>query len=281
MNNKNVLIFTLIIIFTILNKFKFKFYNKNNNVYVYFKFNNIFYLHLQIIFILSLNYHENRFKFCINKLIKNKIITNNIIDCGAYIGDNSISWSKVIDKNMKVYAIEPSKFYINFINKMVHDNNIKNLIVINKIISNKIEYYSKDSNNIIYGGYSYLNKISNKKSNKKSTTFDELYKNKVIDNIGFIHLDVEKMELKVLQGSVKIIEIFRPIISVEVLDEKSLDNLYKFFQKIKYEMYLVDENCAISSKKICRNLICFPYEKNKFIEKNKKIKFFNRYFYKI
>jgi FkbM family methyltransferase len=38
---------------------------------------------------------------------------------------------------------------------------------------------------------------------------------KIIDNIGYIHLDVEGMEYKVINGSSNLIDEFRPIISFE------------------------------------------------------------------
>jgi hypothetical protein len=47
--------------------------------------------------------HEVMFRRINTYLIKNKIIKNNIIDLGAWIGDNSIPWAKNIDGT--VYAI--------------------------------------------------------------------------------------------------------------------------------------------------------------------------------
>ena len=42
------------------------------------------------------NKHEILFRQINTYLIKNNIILNNIIDLGAWIGDNSIPWAKIL-----------------------------------------------------------------------------------------------------------------------------------------------------------------------------------------
>jgi len=49
-------------------------------------------------------------------LIKNNFIST-IVDVGAYLGDNSIPWSRIL-LDSKVYCIEPSKNNIEFINNI-------------------------------------------------------------------------------------------------------------------------------------------------------------------
>ena len=80
---------------------------------------------------------EPMFRKIISYLINNKYIKNNIIDLGAWIGDNSIIWSKMTD--MTIYAIDPSESNCDFINKICKINNINNCIVINKAISDNEE----------------------------------------------------------------------------------------------------------------------------------------------
>ena len=68
-------------------------------------------------------------------LIKNKLINGNIIDLGAWIGDNTIPWA--INLKHIIYAIDPSPSNINFIQLMSKANNIQNIITIQKAISEK------------------------------------------------------------------------------------------------------------------------------------------------
>jgi FkbM family methyltransferase len=70
-------------------------------------------------------------------LIKNNYIKNNIIDLGAWIGDNSVPWAKNI--HGIVYAIDPSSDNCKFINKMCELNNITNVKTIQTAISDKNE----------------------------------------------------------------------------------------------------------------------------------------------
>ena len=46
-------------------------------------------------------------------------------------------------------------------------------------------------------------------------TICSTFRTKTIENIGYIHLDVEGMEYKILQGSNKLLDECRPIISFE------------------------------------------------------------------
>jgi hypothetical protein len=57
-----------------------------------------------------------------------------------------------------------------------------------------------------------------------SVSLDHLYDTNIIDNIGYIHLDAEGLEYKIIRGSGKIIEKFNPIISFE--QHLELDNNY-------------------------------------------------------
>ena len=82
---------------------------------------------------------EINFRLLINYLYEKKILdyNKNIIDLGAWIGDNAIPWSFKINGN--IYAIDPSLDNINFIKELIYLNNIHNIICINKCISDKIE----------------------------------------------------------------------------------------------------------------------------------------------
>ena len=74
--------------------------------------------------------HEILFRRINTFLIKNNLIKNNIIDLGAWIGDNTIPWAKNIDGF--VYAIDPSPDNCDFINKTCNLNNIINVKTIQK-----------------------------------------------------------------------------------------------------------------------------------------------------
>lgn len=201
--------------------------------------------------------HEVIFRKISSFLINNNIIKNNIIDLGAWIGDNSIPWAKNI--NSIVYAIDPSPDNCMFIQKMCDSNNITNIKIIQKAISDKNEKLSTDSD-LHHCSFVYGNPQLNGINKVDAVSLDYLYDLKEIDNIGYIHLDVEGMEYRVLVGADKIIGNFRPIIAFEQhLYSDKYQHLSEYISKKKYRVYMIEEvlpGCAPD----CRNFISFPEE---------------------
>ena len=134
-------------------------------------------------------------------LLKNKIIKGNIIDIGSYIGDNTYPWAKLT--NDIIYSIDPSIKNCEYIKEVCELNGIDNVVVLNKLISNTNEVLNCPSNAIDHCSFIWKNgEVGNLKKPEydlkiKTDTFDNLYDNGIINNIGYIHLDVEGMENKI------------------------------------------------------------------------------------
>lgn len=195
--------------------------------------------------------HEEMFRKINTYLIKNKFIDGNIIDLGAWIGDNSIPWA--MNLSHKIYAIDPSPNNINYIELMAKANNIMNIKTIQKAISDKNEIISTNGN---------INHCSfNKKGGKtkvESVTLDYLYSQKYIENIAYIHLDVEGFEFNVIKGSENIIKLFNPIISYEQhLEIDNYKELSLYLYNKGYNIYLINEILP-GCRNDCRNLLAFP-----------------------
>lgn len=205
----------------------------------------------------SRNGDEALFRQMHTYLMDNGIIKNNIIDLGAWIGDNTIPWAKRSDaKQSVIYAIDPSKDNCEFIQKMCDHNQINNVKIFQNAISNKMETISTNYNmyhcTFVKGGEG-RNKVD-------AITLDYLFENREIENIGYIHLDVEGMEYNVILGSEKIINTFRPIITFEQhleIDDYSL--IYYHLTSKEYIIFLIDEVLP-SCRPDCRNSIAFPKE---------------------
>lgn len=200
------------------------------------------------------NHHEVLFRQINTYLIKNKLIKNNIIDLGAWIGDNTIPWAKNIDGI--VYAIDPSPYNCLFIQKTAELNNLTNVKVIQTAISDKNELLSTNENldhcSFVYGnpGIDGVNKVN-------SVSLDFLYETRKIDNIGYIHLDVEGMESKVISGAFGIIDKFKPIISFEQhLEIDDYNALCDTLTEKQYEVFMINEVLP-GCRPDCRNFIAF------------------------
>jgi len=208
---------------------------------------------------------ERHFRLIHSYLLLNNIIKNNIIDLGSWIGDNSIPWAKMTSST--IYAIDPSEINCDFINSMCKLNNISNIQVINKAISNKNEILSTN-NDLTHCSFVWDDNFVGHPKNYEgihkleATSLDELYKNNIIDNIGYIHLDVEGMEYKILQGSCKIIDVFTPIISFEGhLNAESIEikKNIDFLKERGYSIYMIND--VIKDGQCwgdCRNFLAFP-----------------------
>jgi FkbM family methyltransferase len=200
------------------------------------------------------------------------IIKNNIIDLGAWIGDNTIPWAKrtvvslsdpkrtVVSlsdqKQSVVYAIDPSRENCDFIQRMCDYNQINNVKIFQTAVSDKIETLSTNDDmyhcTFVQGGEG-RNKVD-------AITLDHLFNIGEIENIGYIHLDVEGMEYNVISGSEKIIDTYKPVITFE--QHLEIDNYNLILEHLtnkNYVVYLIDEVLP-GCRPDCRNSIAFPKE---------------------
>lgn len=201
--------------------------------------------------------HEVLFRRINTFLIKTKIIKNNIIDLGAWIGDNSIPWAKNIDGI--VYAIDPSPNNCNFINDTCKLNNITNVKTLQYAITNNNQILTTNDD-LGHCSFVYGNPNNDGKNKVQAVSLDYLYASKSIDNIGYIHLDVEGMEYNVVEGSENIINAFRPLFSFEQhLEIENYDLILSLFKKHNYVVFLINEILP-GCRHDCRNSLAFPVE---------------------
>jgi FkbM family methyltransferase len=214
--------------------------------------------------------HEALFRRIHTFLINRGYIQGNIIDLGAWIGDNTVPWAKNIDsknidsKNIDVknidtknivYAIDPSPNNCDFIRQTCELNGITNVEVIQTAISDKNEVLTTSDD--LYH-CSFLSEGSNKVA---AVTLDHLFLNKQVKDVGYIHLDVEGLEYRVILGANKLIDTMRPIIAFE--QHLETDNVMELVDHMiynKYVVFMIDEILP-GCRTDCRNFLSFPIEK--------------------
>ena len=225
----------------------------------------------------SRNNHEVLFRRMHTYLMDTGVIKNNIIDLGAWIGDNTIPWSKRSDakqsvvslsdakqsvvslsdaKQSVVYAIDPSRENCDFIQIMCDHNQIDNVKIFQTAVSDKMETLS--TNDDMYHCTFASDDQGRNKVN--AITLDHLFNIGEIENIGYIHLDVEGMEYKVILGSEKIIDTYKPIITFEQhLETDNYNLILEHLTNKNYVVFLIDEILP-GCRPDCRNSIAFPKE---------------------
>ena len=150
------------------------------------------------------------------KYIKNK----DIIDAGAFTGDTSIPLSELTEKN--VYAFEPFNNSFKLLNKNIEDNNIKNIISINKSLGdlNGVRTLFLSGNNI----QGITNDPNIRKYNNEvkveEITIDKFVKDNDL-NVGLISVDIEGAELDLLKGAIETIKNQKPILTISIYHKAS------------------------------------------------------------
>jgi FkbM family methyltransferase len=204
--------------------------------------------------------HEVYFRRIHTYMINNNIIdtTKNIIDLGAWIGDNTLPWAKNIEGI--VFAIDPSSVNCGFIDEMKCLNSLTNIQIIQKAISDKNEILTTNEN-LQHCSFVYNNSENNGTNKVESYSLDGLYSSNEINNIGYIHLDVEGMEYRVIKGATNLIEHFRPIITFEQhfeIDDVTI--IVNYLKERNYNVFLINE-ILLGCRPDCRNFLAIPEEK--------------------
>ncbi len=148
--------------------------------------------------------------------IKNK----DIIDAGAFTGDTSLPLSKRTTKN--VYAFEPFKDSFEILKKNISDNNIENIIPVNKSLGNingeRSLFLSGDNVQGITSDAtlrSYDNEIK-----VQETTIDTFVEENNLE-VGFITIDVEGAEMNLLEGAINTIKTQKPLLYISIYHKVS------------------------------------------------------------
>ncbi|MBU3925958.1 FkbM family methyltransferase, partial [Patescibacteria group bacterium] len=136
----------------------------------------------------------------LKKILKPGMI---FVDIGANIGYFSLVSAKLVGDQGQVYAFEPDPDNFNLLEKNIKANNYKNIIAVNKAVSNKsgkARLYLEPDN---LCAHSLVAKNDNKFVEVETVILDEFLKDKKID---VIKIDVEGFEPVVLEGMKNIIK---------------------------------------------------------------------------
>lgn len=156
-----------------------------------------------------------------------------VVDVGANIGYYTLL---AAGRVKKVYAIEPDKKCFEILKKNVVENNLKNVVLINKAASDKREkkYLIRDKNN---QGNSRISETRNEKLDTRilTDTLDNLLINE--QKISLIKIDTQGWEPQVIEGAKNIIKKYIPTLFLEYTpgeygDDKMINFLKKNYQNI-------------------------------------------------
>lgn len=188
---------------------------------------------------LKAKYKDQKFEI---KEIKKYLKTDDIfIDVGTNKGSYILTTSKLLNLG-KVYGFEPQPSLYNYLKKEIEELELKNVILENIALSNFKGQATLHipGDNLTSPGAS-LESTENTKTNKyykvKTNTLDKYFED-IHFNIGAIKIDVEGHEMAVIEGGLKIINHFKPLIVIEIenrhLVNHSVEDMLKYFHALGY-----------------------------------------------
>jgi FkbM family methyltransferase len=147
-----------------------------------------------------------------------------IVDAGCHVGDTMI---KLYGFGHKIFAIDPNTRKVEFVKDMINLNNLNDVIVIERGISDTPSLASE-----VKKGHAGMWKL--KKSDNGNIQIDTLDSIIGVQKVGLLHLDVEGYEYKALKGALNIIINHRPHIMVEILHGDDKHKIYPFLEQFGY-----------------------------------------------
>lgn len=167
-------------------------------------------------------------------------------DIGAHIGIVSLPISKNISSKGKIFAFEASKLNLKFLKYHIQSNNIKNIKVINKLVTSTTKKKSVLFESNESSGMSSVIPINQKQITKKkivqSITLDKFCAiKKIFPDI--IKVDIEGSEIDMLIGAKDIIKRTKPLIFLSYhpyhIKKLGYDKnfIFDILKELDYEIY--------------------------------------------
>ena len=181
-----------------------------------------------------------------------------IVDIGSWISDNSAVWAQYLNGSAEVIAIDPSPGNIAYGQEIARINNLGNIKFVQAVCA------ESSGIKLDWDGYSIDHasfKVSDfKRKYMLSDTIDEI----IVRNgssVGFLHVDVEGLELQVLKGSLVMIARDLPVIAFEQhISSENVGEVTTLLGDLNYRVFMVNEvlpDCNLD----CRNFLAFPPDK--------------------
>jgi FkbM family methyltransferase len=175
-----------------------------------------------------------------------------IFDIGANVGYHTLIFSHLVGENGKVFSFEPEPENFATLNNNILINNIKNVITINKAVSDKkavLDFYVSNSFN--KGTHSLVyNPIQHSEVSIKidCLPLNDFIVERSISKIDFIKIDVEGAEHEVIKGMESVIMRFKPAMLVEVNNDAQVTHglsskeLKEYICNFGYDCYDILDN---------------------------------------
>ena len=150
----------------------------------------------------------------INRFVKEGDV---VLDVGANIGYYTVLLSRLVGKNGKVIAFEPTSHFGDVLRKNIAANKLENVEVVNSGLSNKAHDMRIDigpSSATLHSPKGFDEVVGHE--NILLTTLDEYVKKNMLDRVDFIKVDIDGHEPSFFEGAWEALAKFAPTVIFEV-----------------------------------------------------------------
>lgn len=196
-----------------------------------------------------------------------------VLDVGAFIGDNSLDFAKLVGDKGKVYAFEANRKNWELLKKNIEANSYKNIVAVNLAVSNKTGktkmYHNpfRSSSDRIYNKDSLNNPLNWRAEEIECTRLDDFIKGRV----DLLKIDIEGAEPLAIEGAKRILKENRNLKIMLEFSPSTVSNFgitgekyLKNFIKLGFEIYELGDFMSNKQGRIDKKSI------KKFLETHKK-----------
>ncbi len=196
-------------------------------------------------------FYKNHFEAGTISLLQNYVKPKtSVIDVGANIGFFTLQFANWVTENGKVIAFEPESVNYARLQHALREANVTHLVDnINMAVADITGEAMLEINPIHPSDH----KLATHGVPVTVTTIDHILEIREWPEISLIKIDVQGAEQRVLQGAIKTLEKFHPVLFVEVDDQAlqkqgtSAQALLKFCLRYDYTIHKLNKNVISSS----------------------------------
>lgn len=166
------------------------------------------------------------------------------LDIGANIGYYVLLESKIVGKEGKVIAVEPSPYNFQCLEKNLEfpeNHNVEAYNFAAGDVEGNIRFFVNERSNgcqVLYEGRKIPNRPG-KVIQVPIKTMDKFVEENNFESLDFVRIDVEGYEYNIFEGMENTIEKFKPIIQIEVhkghMGIEKTKKFFEFFKKHNYQ----------------------------------------------
>ncbi|MBP7844750.1 MAG: FkbM family methyltransferase [Proteobacteria bacterium] len=195
----------------------------------------------------------------INFVEKNKglMAHGHIIDVGANIGFTANLFSKHTSKPFFVYAFEPEKWNFKILEESIKKNNLSNVKAISLALGetdSRKTFWINPKNS---ADHRVLSATQSRNQNETveiiTKNFDSYWEQQGFERISLIKMDIQGYELFALKGMEKSLQKYRPLILIELDNEKlkdhghSVEDIYSLLSSLGYTAHKISHKGSLQS----------------------------------